>query len=460
MAPKITFTVEDLRTAEGTELVLQQFRTAIDKLLNQKPEKQSLVKGLTPEEIAELAKLMRDQLQAPGAAPLSIQDLPGTPASSSTLIGGLSVTYFVGTLSPDTRPFLTIFNAYQAIFWSLDFNHLYFWDGILWNAIERTCGSVFWFDGSGPAGVGWHICDGSVVNRTDRLGNVFSTTLPDLVTGNPYIRGGSTYSGPTATAAIAPTVSGTITATGSITGDIPDHKHIVSGDESGGAGKVAVSFAREGTGTGSAWSGPSGTIAANLPTHTHSFIAGTITGGPQDIGAFPWGDTGDFQVGGTGALSGTTDINNQDHYHDDGTLLCSLVYSTNNPAGTTGASSVLDPISTSIVGNTGLESGPHDHNFGSLAVDPATLTVETVNPHYHAVDVDTGGIVGAPIAITATFTDTSPDHFHNLEGETGVLTVPVANGLTFTGTPVSGSSLTVSATGEPLHMTLLPYYRL
>jgi hypothetical protein len=412
MASNILFTVEDLRTPEGTELVLQQFRLAIDRIPGASappPQKKFTLSDLSPQDIADLAKLIRDQLQAPGAAPLNLQDLQGTPAASSPAVpGGFTTTFVIGTLSPNTKPFLTILNAYQVIFYATDFDHMYLWTGFAWQALERTTGAICWFQFA-PGTSGWHLCDGSAgVNQSTGAGAVNAITVPDLITGNPYIRGGNAYSGPTATAAIAPTISGS-------TGTESAHTHSVTA---------------------------AGSVTGNVPAHAHVLLDNLIDGGNALMSHAVFIDGTAWTVSGT--IGGNTGSTNVDHIHHVNSA-CVLVG---------GPSSTV--IVSQVTADVAVADSVHTHN-GTFVGD---------------TDAVSGGLSHTHTGSSLTWTSTVADHFHLITGstESTIVGSPVALSLTFSGSPVTsgagsahshtGSSLTVSATAEPLHMTLLPYYRL
>ncbi len=103
--------------------------------------------------------------------------------------GKFSTSFYVGTLSPDTRPSLGTGDINRAVFYSTDFDHEFLYVGTGesgtpsgWRCIEQTTGNVVlrW---DAPISPGWHICDGSTVNKSDYEGTVASYVLPALMPG-------------------------------------------------------------------------------------------------------------------------------------------------------------------------------------------------------------------------------------------------------------------------------------
>lgn len=158
-----------------------------------------------------------------------------------------------------------------------DFLHTLRWNGTSWAFADGGSGQVAQF--LADPGTGWHICDGSNVNRLNADGSISSVTLPDYTTAAYLKLATSAVVGPTApsgeTEAIsAGTPAGTVTApifTGSAdtTGDESADQNVQSGT---GATVAAQNHTHSVTPTGTN-SAPTFAGVA-LPTHQHG--PGTI----------------------------------------------------------------------------------------------------------------------------------------------------------------------------------------
>lgn len=124
-------------------------------------------------------------------------------------------------ISPVTSTTLPTLNMSDAGFLVVvtDFNHVLQWTGTAWTWGPGDIGSGY-IDAflSAPTAAGWHLCDGSTVNRLNADGSVSTVTLPNYTTAS-YLKFGTTPApGPNAasgqTASVsAGTPSGTNTST-------------------------------------------------------------------------------------------------------------------------------------------------------------------------------------------------------------------------------------------------------
>jgi len=112
----------------------------------------------------------------------------------------------------------------------VDYNHTLEWkndgSGFQWGPPD--IGSDYFQDfRAAPVGVGWHLCDGSVVKFLQSDGTLSGNiTLPNWTTNPAYKKMGTAYSGPNNTAAVLPTLG----APNSVLSNIPG----------GGAGKAGT----------------------------------------------------------------------------------------------------------------------------------------------------------------------------------------------------------------------------
>lgn len=289
----------------------------------------------------------------------------------------------------------------------------------------------------------------------------------NLALGRPKLIADGTNWGVTGTVA---SHTHTVTPSGTLSGNLPDHKHGVSGDASGGSSKVAVSSARQGSGTGTAWV-LQGTVAGSLvlPAHTHNGVAlntgGALILGTDDI----WGGEDSFVEDIGVVLSGSTGSVDLIHSHDSGSLSGEVNSGPDDtipifsdfPSTANAASDSHRHDSVLVTsGFTGDALSTHSHDAGAITVE-VDAAVAVAHDHWHKLASSwvTGGITSGPIAISAssglTFTNTSADHFHNLEGETAGITATSAISMTFTGasgtTSGTAPAWTPSANTADLH---------
>lgn len=330
--------------------------------------------------------------------------------------GGTGVVIYYGTLDdPDERPGgLGLGDAAKVLFYSTDFDHMYIWNGVAWTCIDYTAGAVSWFI-QAPTSNGWVLCDGSgTTSITSNHGDITTISIPNL-TGSSYVRGGTSYSGPSPTTAIAPTLSGLTTQ------EDANHSHQIT---------------------------PSGSVTGNLPSHTHD-ATNTYTGPPKTSGGgAAWGTTDHFTAESSSTLSGSTGDADLSHAHSFGVFGGATDTSFSGVAvqepveGTVEAAAPFHNHGFSFSGTTDEAFLNHSHDAGSIGVT-TSVTVATNTEHYHIVDFPTGDVSGSPPALTLVFTGDN--------NTTGTQSVAHHHG---------PGTLAISTTGEPKHMTLLPYLRL
>ncbi len=394
-----------------------------------------------------------------------------------------------GTLSPDTRPVgLNASDAYKQLFYATDYDHMYVWTGGAWRCIDYTAGAVSFFI-TAPTTGGWVLCNGSgTANLSLPSGGLVSINVPDLTGGGGvYVKGGTVYSGPTPTAAIAPGMTGNptgivtpFTPAGTVTGNLPDHFHTV-GTDNIGTGSIFVSDAKSSqsghvgdpwllTGTIGGSAGLSGTATitgggslsltgdAYIPPHAHntSLLVDTniVTGGEDQPHQHPL-----HGGSSTAVLTDTTTYNN--NYNQTGLATAAFAVS-GYPSGNSDYNDVghNHPVTVDF---SGLSTDDSDDN--TFLIDLSGITVDA-----SGLGVDTSGL--AVVTSGLTFTNTSQGHFHTLSGHTDSIiktdlgAPPIPLSLTFAGslvTPIfTGNigTLAVDDTGQPRHETLLPYLRL
>jgi hypothetical protein len=220
----ITFSIEDLRTADRLERVLQQFKTAVETPIIQAPTKFSPAAIDTQALAEQVAKLVAPELQATGAAPLNVSNLlPGGAAGGIAIVGthsdrlslypatkypagqlyyeidrsvfyivrnfgggALTWTYASGMLSgPRASHPADLGSADVGFLFNVsDYVHLVRWDGVAWELVDAIGG--YFLDSAITRGAGYQLCDGTVtdylLDATTNLA-VQPFTTPDETSG-------------------------------------------------------------------------------------------------------------------------------------------------------------------------------------------------------------------------------------------------------------------------------------
>lgn len=418
---------------------------------------------------------------------VELQDVTPRVSGGYVLVPGgkFGVKYYIGTLSPDTRPTASMTDAdiHKSIFYSTDFDHEYWWVGTGetgtasgWLAIEQSAGNIV-MRSFAPTGAGWHKCDGTSVSCSDYEGTVASVTLPDL-TGGTYPKL-STSPNLSVIAAHAPGAS----------------------SASAGAHTHPGSFAANHHHT------------FDAGTHTHSFNAGNHTH-TNTVTLTDPGHSHTFAF----AFTGETTSSNGSHSHT-GSTNSGTPDGLHTHTGATGPSSLYDLSHHHSVSTvTGTESNGHSHlpavsgsdtaeAFIESPVDIAyydTITSDESSSHTHGLDTNSGDadIAVDAGAIDVTVPNTSSSHTHTISSDgshthslsgfgvsgdttseftnvevdvsihnSGVSGTTAASGVTGTtdltepeATIISDGAhthtITVDATAEPKHLVLMAYMRL
>lgn len=140
-----------------------------------------------------------------------------------------------GTLSPDQKP-SDLGTADEGFrFFSTDFFRSYRWTGAAWldTGDELSRRSIVWFDAAPEPTTGWQLCDGTATTRSTSVGGTAAFTVPDLTTGNRFLRSVSGATGGTSGAA---THVHTVDPPNTTTGD----NNAASNIQSGGGANVAA----------------------------------------------------------------------------------------------------------------------------------------------------------------------------------------------------------------------------
>lgn len=292
----VTFTTDDLRSAERLERVLRQFQSAVQSAATTGPALPD------PAQLAQLlAPFIRDALQARGSAPLNLQSLlptnftgipivdthanrltlypasnyvPGQPFFESdrtvwyvvTLTAGVLAWTYAGGICHTTlaaRP-TDLATADQYFLLDVtDYSHTLQWSGSAWGWGPDDDGSDYYrMYQDAPAGFGanaWQVCDGSTVDRLNPDGTTSSVTVPDVTTA-VYLKGGLTA------AAIA-AAGGTTANTTATNQNESAHTHAVTSPT--GAPSATTTVDNDGAGS---------TVAVGSATHTHAVTSPTGAG--------------------------------------------------------------------------------------------------------------------------------------------------------------------------------------
>lgn len=308
----IQFSTSDLQTPESVERVLRQFQRAIE---TQRETPQAAAVPSIGDLVITLSPLIRQELQAPGTAPMDLTALinaPGLPVvledtHPNRLLNYPAASYQPGTLffeidrqilyilyagfggtAPTWAYLAGMQNASFAsratdlgtsdngyLMWIRDQAHLFRWSGTVWHFVDGEGGYIV--DRiSAPTDNGWQLCDGTATDYLQISGGdivVTAFTTPDEVTApsGVYHKSIAAYTG-TINAAAAPALSGSTAAasTGVTTNAEAAHTHAVTSPTGTPSATVEV---QSGTGT---------TVATD--THTHSITSPTGSGSSHSHG--------------------------------------------------------------------------------------------------------------------------------------------------------------------------------
>jgi hypothetical protein len=175
--------------------------------------------------------------------------------SIQSALANIAAQAIVGVTQADLPVTLTEDDA-GAIFFVTDFGHLLEWNGaeFVWGPGDTGSGYIAGFE-SAPTAAGWHLCDGSAVERLNQDGTVSSVVLPNYTTA-AYLKLGNALS-------IGPNIPSGLTQAAS-------------------AGTPAGTNAAATSGVESAdrdvQSGAGATVAAS--NHTHNVPGQAFTGSP------------------------------------------------------------------------------------------------------------------------------------------------------------------------------------
>lgn len=302
----VQFSTDDLRTPESLERVLRQFQSALDSTrANSKP--------MTLADLAaQLAPLIRDELQATGKTPLNLQSLlpalglgvllEDTHANRLTLYPASN--YTVGTVfyETDRTVVYAVTNSSGVLVWQyiggvmyaafsarptdLSTNdagflyevsdHLHFcrWSGTAWAILDNDAG--IFVDSAVALGTGYQLCDGTAttylaISGTDLAQTAFTTPDENTAPAGVYHKSIAAYTG-TINAAVAPTLSGSsaAAATGVTTNNESAHTHAVTSPTAAPSATATVS------------AGLGATVASD--THTHTITSPTGAGSAHNHG--------------------------------------------------------------------------------------------------------------------------------------------------------------------------------
>lgn len=308
----LQFTVEDLKTPEGTERVLRQFQDSILRMPTGFPAQQKVPS--VGELVGELAPLIRSQLQAPGGTPLNLQSLLPALSTSACLedthANRLALyppgNFPVGTLFYETDRtvlygivnnsgtfvwqyitglFIAVFGNRPTDLGTSDRGfqlfvtvqaHTMWWSGTQWFFLDEGGGKIVDFVTAPPSPLGWQLCDGTatdylVISGADLALTAFTTPDENSGAAGVYHKSIAAYTG-TINAATAGAMSG-ITAANS-TGITVNAHGVTQITDVAGANNYAFTAA-----------GDAGHTVVD-PQHQHLFgtIAVDATGQPRNMG--------------------------------------------------------------------------------------------------------------------------------------------------------------------------------
>lgn len=160
-----------------------------------------------------------------------------------------------------------------------DYGHLLTWTGTAWAWAPGELGSDYVEAFlSGPTGAGWHLCDGSVVQRLNADGTLTAVTLPDLSTAAYLKLGTAAAAGPNAPAGQSGGTSGGtpagVVSQPTFTGNLDTTSAESAGTPAGSVTQPAATGTESGDVT--VQSGGGTTVAAQ--NHTHGLSNPTFTG--------------------------------------------------------------------------------------------------------------------------------------------------------------------------------------
>lgn len=166
------------------------------------------------------------------------------------------------TLNPNTKPSPSVLYDTGYMIYATDFDWYFRWNLVTWEKLNGVSRYIQGFE-LAPTKVGWGLCDGTTYAYAKDDGSLSTVVSPNLTGVSKFVEFGGSYSA--SVAAVAPTISGstgsdgahthTTTATGNVTGKLPDHTHGVS--FTSGTGNLTLS--------GSVGTGITGTVTQSFP---------------------------------------------------------------------------------------------------------------------------------------------------------------------------------------------------
>lgn len=240
---QVRFSIDDLRTPESLERVLRQFQSALGISTTATSTAPDLNKL-----IAQLAPMIRSELQAGGDAPLNLQSLlpsqgngqilEDTHANRLTLYP--PTNYPVGTVFFETDRLIVyvVYSSSGSLVWKYvageyydtfaarptdlttnDIGYLYIptehlhwcrWSGSAWKILDDNSGTFI--DSARALGTGWQLCDGTAtsyltISGADLAQTAFTTPDENSGASGVYHKSIAAYTG-TINAATAGTLSG------------------------------------------------------------------------------------------------------------------------------------------------------------------------------------------------------------------------------------------------------------
>lgn len=237
--------------------------------------------------VAQAMERIPDQIRGDGAYDLALQALQLVSAMSITRSGSQQIVVY--TQAQYAVAYAAGLGTDALFVFVSDYVHMIYWDGSAANFAGDQSGCISLWE-SDP-GTGYHLCDGSTVNRLNADGTITGVTLQDLTSVGAlaaFLEAGGANSGPTA--ATAPGFSGA-----SATGNAAFNP----ANTVGGTANISGNTGND-SGTQIVAAGAGATVPAE--PHTHS--AGTIADSGH-IHAYTPTDTGHAHGKGTFAVDST-----------------------------------------------------------------------------------------------------------------------------------------------------------